>query len=660
MRTGAVRWAAWKSVGAILVLLIAAGNSVPALAKCEIKKVAELPITMEGLRPTIAVEFNGKPASLVVDSGAFYSSISAAAAAEYGLKLSPAPFGLRVQGIGGYIDMSVTTVKDFGLIGATLHNVEFLVGGTEVSGGSGLLGQNLLQRFDVEYDFAHGAIRLFKTEGCGKSLLAYWNAPGQPYSVLGINGIDPHNPHTTGDAYVNGKEIRVIFDTGAYNSVLSLKAAERAGVKLDSPGVVEAGYSFGLGRGRVKSYIAHFDSFKIGDSEEIKNTRLRIGDIGFTDNDMLLGSDFFVSHRIFVSNREHKMFITYNGGPVFNLKVQQVVAPAPGGTAAPGTSVPASPSAAAPDDAGTAGAAGAGLAAAGMGAAGTGGGGTGGGGTGGGGPTGGGAPPKGDDADAPRDAAGFARRGAGFAARRDFSAALADLSKACELKPDEPEYFYRRALVYLQTGQVTPALADLDHAIEIRGDFLPAYLPRAEIHWQQKDLAAANADFDSVDRLAPKQADVRLELANIYERLEKFPASIAQYDLWIDSHGDDVRLAGALGGRCLAYALENQNLAQALNDCGKALKRGDKHYPDYGLLYADRGMVYLRQGNYDKAISDFNDALKLAPKAARALYGRALAEARKNDVKESAADIAAARSIAPQLPEHYERLGIAP
>jgi tetratricopeptide (TPR) repeat protein/predicted aspartyl protease len=655
MHTSALRWSAWKTVGAILGILIAAGAAVPALAKCEIKKVAELPITMDGLRPTLAVQFNGKPASLVVDSGAFFSSISPAAAAEYGLKLSPAPFGLRVQGIGGYVDMSVTTVKDFGLIGATLHNVEFLVGGSEVGGGSGLLGQNLLEKFDVEYDFAHGAIRLFKTEGCGKALLAYWNTPGQPYSVLGINSIDPHNPHTTGNAYVNGKEIRVMFDTGANNSVLSLKAAERAGVKLDSPGVVEAGFSYGLGRARVKSYLAHFDSFKIGDSEEIKNTRLRIGEIGFSDNDMLLGSDFFVSHRIFVSNREHRMFITYNGGPVFNLKVQLATAPAPGATAAPGAmAAPGASAAAAPGDSGSSGPAGASApdaaassAAPTAGAAGSG-------------TAGGGVPANGDGADAPRDAAGLARRGAGFAARRDFAAALADFSKACELEPDEPEYFYRRALVYLQTGAVPPALADLDHALQVREDFLPAYLPRAEIHWQQKDLAAANADLGSVDRLAPKQADVRLELARVYERLEKFPASIAQYDLWIDSHGDDARLVGALGGRCLAYALENQNLAQALNDCGKALRRGDKQFPDYGLLYANRGLVYLRQGNYDKAIGDFNDALKLSPKTARALYGRGVAEARKNAIKESAADIAAARSIAPQLPDHYQRLGIAP
>jgi len=603
MQTSAVIRSTWKTAG-FLALLITAGNSVPVLAKCELKKVAELPITMEGLRPTIEVQFNGKPANLVVDSGAFFSSISGATAAEYGLKLSPAPFGLHVQGIGGYADMSVTTVKDFGLIGITVHNVKFLVGGSEV-GGSGLLGQNLLQKFDVEYDLAHGAIRLFKTDGCSKALLAYWITPQQAYSVLGINSIDPQDPHTTGDAYVNGKQIRVMFDTGAYTSVLSLRAAERAGIKLDSPGVVEAGFTYGLGRTAIKSYLAHFDSFKIGDSEEIKNTRLRIGEIGLDDSDMLLGADFFVSHRIFVSNRVHKAFITYNGGPVFNLsRAPQATAAAP----------PGEP----------------------------------------------GAPANASATDTPMDAAAYARRGAGFAARRDFVPALADLSKACELTPNEPEYFYRRGLLYVQTGALPQALADLDRALQIKQDFLPAYLPRAEIHLQQEDLAAANADFDNVDRLAPKQADLRLELANIYARLEKFPASIAQYDLWIDSHPDDVRLVTALGGRCLASALQNQDLAQGLNDCSKALRRTDKQFPEYGSLYADRGMLYLRQGNYDKAMADFNDALKLMPRSASALYGRGVAQSRKHLAKEGAADIEAARVIDPQLPQRYQRFGIAP
>ena len=273
---------------------------------------------MNSLRPTIDVKINGKDAKFVLDSGAFYSMMSSATAAEYNLKTTLGPFGLTVTGVGGAADVRVATVKEFSLFGVTLKDREFLVGGSEV-GNAGLLGQNFLELFDVEYDLAAGAIRLFRTQDCDHTLLAYWLTPGQDFSAMQIDRIDFMHPHTIGVGYVNDKQIRVAFDTGAFTSVLSLKAAERAGVKPDSPGVVASGYTRGIGRGMTQEYIAPFASFKIGDGEEIKNARLRIADIGLDNADMLLGADFFVSHRIFVANKEHRLYLSYNGGPVFNL-----------------------------------------------------------------------------------------------------------------------------------------------------------------------------------------------------------------------------------------------------------------------------------------------------------------------------------------------------
>ncbi|HWJ33746.1 MAG TPA: retroviral-like aspartic protease family protein, partial [Steroidobacteraceae bacterium] len=237
--------------------------SAVAAGKCKIAKVVDLPITMNSLRPTIDVKINNRDAKFVLDSGAFYSMISSATAAEYNLKTAPG-YGLRVTGIGGTADVGVATVKEFSIVGLIIKNVEFLVGGSEV-GNAGLLGQNLLEKFDVEYDLATGSIRLFKTEDCDHARLAYWLAPGQDFSWMPIERIEPMHPHTIGVAYVNDKKIRVEFDTGAFTSVLSLKAAERAGVRPDSPGVVASGYCRGIGRGMTKEYIAPFASFKIGD-----------------------------------------------------------------------------------------------------------------------------------------------------------------------------------------------------------------------------------------------------------------------------------------------------------------------------------------------------------------------------------------------------------
>jgi tetratricopeptide (TPR) repeat protein/predicted aspartyl protease len=579
---------------------------------------------MAGTRPLVTAKINNQEARFVLDSGAFYSMISAPTAAEFNLKLQMAPYGLRVQGIGGAVDTQIATVKEFGFAGALIHNVEFLVGGSEV-GSEGLIGQNFLHQWDVEYDFSKGVVRLFKPEGCRKSNLAYWRTPGQSYSETGIESVKQARMQIIGEGYVNGHRIRVTFDSGAYTSILSLRAAARAGIKTDSPGVVEAGYGSGIGRGMVKNYIATASSFKIGDGEEIKNARLRIQDLDLVDTDMLLGSDFFVSHHIFVSNSQRKLYLTYNGGPVFNLTKT------PSATVAQAAEAPkddAPKDDAAKDDAAKDEAARGHPAAA--------------------------APEERADPDA------LARRGEASAARHDFEHALADLSKAVELRPDDPEYLFQRALIYRQSGQAALATADLDHVLTLNQDFLRAYMPRAEIRLHEKNVDGAIADLDAVDRLAPKQADLRFVLAERYEAADRFSQAIAQYDLWIHNHPVDSKRVIALAARCRASAIQNEDLAGGLADCNTALRIADKKNPNYGHLYADRGLLELRQANYDQAILDFDTALKTTPKNAYALYGRGVAKVRKNRAAEGETDMAEAVKIAPGVAAPFKARGLAP
>jgi Flp pilus assembly protein TadD len=75
---------------------------------------------------------------------------------------------------------------------------------------------------------------------------------------------------------------------------------------------------------------------------------------------------------------------------------------------------------------------------------------------------------------------------------------------------------------------------------------------------------------------------------------------------------------------------------------------------------ADRGRGRLRQGAYDKAISDFNDNLKKQPKNVRALYGRGVAKIRQNKLKDGESDIDAALQLSPTIKENLQTHGIGP
>jgi tetratricopeptide (TPR) repeat protein/predicted aspartyl protease len=584
---------------------------------------------MSGTRPLFSAKINGQAATFILDSGAFFSMMSAAAAEQYKLKTEPTPFDLTVQGVGGSTTPRLTHVKSFELAGVPVRNVEFLVGGSEVgSGALGLVGQNFLEKWDVEYNLGQGNMRLMRNEDCGRANIAYWLTRGQSYSVIRIATITPIEPHTIGTAFVNGVKIKVTFDTGAATSFLSLKAAARAGVTPESPGVVDAGYASGIGRGTVKSYIADFKSLKFGEpddqGEEIQHAHLRFAEIGLGQTDMLLGADFFLSHRILVANSQRLLYFSYNGGPVFNLSTAasksssdsavQEAATDPRGGAEQSADTPAQPTTATAQD----------------------------------------------PSDArPTDAAGFARRGAALAGRKDFEHAIADLSRAIELDPNNAEYFYQRATVYWEDRQRTPARADLDQALTLHADDVPALVSRAKMRVGDRDYAGAILDLESAGQFAPRTANVRLEMAQLYDAMGEQNTAIAQYDSWIESHADDSRLFAALGGRCRDRALLGQNLNDALLDCNKAISRSGN--VENAALFDSRALVHLRRGDYDAAIADYDAALRLLPgNEPWALYGRGIAKIRKNKRSEGEADVAAAVKSAPKIAERFEKIGIVP
>ncbi len=288
------------------------------------------------MQPLMTAKINDATAQFVVDSGRVLQPSEPGQRGRAETEnIARSRVVFKVKGVHGAADeVSIAKVQSFELSGATLHNVEFLVGGSEVGQGSmGVLGQNFLHIADVEYDLGGGAIRLISPENCSKSFLAYWAGDTTPYSIVDLQSEPslnsgsadtlirrklPQLSHTIGSAYVNGTRISVLFDTGrnVFDSVGESRGARRHQAGL--PGVVNGGMSYGVGKEFFATYLVPVSSFRIG-QEEIRNTRIRIGDIEVSNADMLIGADFFLSHRIFVANSQMKLYFTYNGGPVFNL-----------------------------------------------------------------------------------------------------------------------------------------------------------------------------------------------------------------------------------------------------------------------------------------------------------------------------------------------------
>ena len=282
---------------------------------CQLKDYGTLPVDMVGGQATTLVKINGTDTRFVLDTGAFFNTMSRANALSLGLKLRPAPFGFRIGGIGGNADVQFTQVKDFGILDTTLHKVAFVVGGTDA--GHGLLGANLLDLADLEIDLAHGKLTLFSTVGCEKHSLAYWSTDGKYNDADVVSSGDQHDRRTFFNVTINGKKVRAVLDSGAYATALSRRAARRVGIDLDAPDV-KAGNSIGIGARAVKTWTVRIDSFSVG-SETIQHSQMQVIDGDMGDTDMLLGVDFLLAHHMFIANSQRKAYFTYNGGRVFTF-----------------------------------------------------------------------------------------------------------------------------------------------------------------------------------------------------------------------------------------------------------------------------------------------------------------------------------------------------
>jgi tetratricopeptide (TPR) repeat protein len=79
---------------------------------------------------------------------------------------------------------------------------------------------------------------------------------------------------------------------------------------------------------------------------------------------------------------------------------------------------------------------------------------------------------------------------------------------------------------------------------------------------------------------------------------------------------------------------------------------------DLGTVYNNRGIVYNEKGDYDQAIADLNQALKLKPDYAEAYNNRAIIYAQKGNYDQAIADISQALKLKPDNADAYNNRGI--
>jgi tetratricopeptide (TPR) repeat protein len=341
----------------------------------------------------------------------------------------------------------------------------------------------------------------------------------------------------------------------------------------------------------------------LGD-EVIENARLRIGDTDLAGlADMVLGADFFLSHRVYVAKSQKKIYFTYNGGRVFDLSK-----PLDASTDA----VAADPSPVVD-------------------------------------------PAVNNNSEAPKDAAAFRRRGSASLSRNDIRSALADFDQAIKLDPNDAENFRQRALAKMAKDDFLGAKQDFDQALALSPKSTVILTERGMMHVAAKELNLAVDDFGRAMQLSPSDYMLGIRLASMFAQSDNQPEEILMLDRWLELFPKHARTAYVLNERCWARAVTDKELDLALADCDASIALGPNR-----SNFDSRGLVHLRRKDPERSIDDYKKALKLNRKSPSSLYGLGLATIQLGDRKKGLKYIDQALEINANVGETYKKMGLEP
>jgi hypothetical protein len=272
----------------------------PAAAACSLAG-QPIPIKMTGARPQVSngapmveVKVNGKTGHFLLNSSSAVNQISTKFASSQKLASTKAS------------NLDIYTAPKFELAGAALNNAQFIGANNLGDSTDGVIGQTILGQLDAEYDLAGGRVILAKAEGCEKSNMAYWAKDGDLFWEMPLVSPATGIPLTETVILVNGVKLTALLDTASSYSVITQAAAEKAGVKTTDSNVQPL-------RGSPGRWLGAF-TVNVG-GEEMKNAPLEISPAKEDYYDVLIGADYFLTHHLYVSNGQKKIYATRAGFP---------------------------------------------------------------------------------------------------------------------------------------------------------------------------------------------------------------------------------------------------------------------------------------------------------------------------------------------------------
>ena len=260
-------------------------------------------------------KLNGVDTKLTIDTGAARSVLSLQTMRALGLhRIEEAE--TRHTRRGGVVDSDDFAVQRGAGVAGEVETfdtaVEVQLGGATsrrrvsvipIAPDNALIGTDVLQDYDVEFDLPAKRLRLWRAPGCGAADLP-WTGPriAVPIQVSSQRLLRL-------DVAIDGKPFVAVLDSGSGLTTLGPEAARRLGIGpaalADDPDVQLGG----IAGDPFTVHLHRFATLRVG-QERIAKPLLGVSDAPLAiPGDLLLGLGFFNGQRTWISYRTEKLFI---------------------------------------------------------------------------------------------------------------------------------------------------------------------------------------------------------------------------------------------------------------------------------------------------------------------------------------------------------------
>lgn len=275
----------------------------------------------------------------------------------------------------------------------------------------------------------------------------------------------------------------------------------------------------------------------------------------------------------------------------------------------------------------------------------------------------------------------YVKRGDVFYENRGYDEAIRDYTKAIQLDTMQPVYYHKLADAYLDYFKSRQALEILKTAAERFPEHIPTLLKLSEYHLILTQYEESMKTIDRVLKVDPQNAEAyfmfgmnfeerkdTIRAINSYQKAVELDANIV--DGWINlgqlyaGLGDPLALryfdnATRVAPRDVTALHAKADYLTGTDDLEGAVelyRRIITIDPQYDEAYFNSGLLYLDMDSTAKAEQQFDLTVKASPTHIRAYYFRGLSRELQGKRGEAVSDYEQALRMAPDYEEAQERL----